>query len=222
MGNSSAIVAALVGAVTTGVLGNYLVQRWQRQSWFAQQRQLFHQQELDELKDLYDEISERGEARLTSMRRLVAVLLDDPPELEKALDEYRNQLTLWNSALRSFFPPITLHYGWHKTLQLENEIHANFVAVGRLLEQQVRLVKGGGKPLSANRTVLQTRLNLQAGALSEFYQDLANGVAKRRDEVLNGKRHWYRSGGLSHFSTSDLIKALFTSNVDGFNVVRPA
>ena len=56
MGNSSAIVAALVGAVTTGVLGNYLVQRWQRQSWFAQQRQLFHQQELDELKDLYDEI----------------------------------------------------------------------------------------------------------------------------------------------------------------------
>lgn len=222
MSSSSGVLAALTGAATTGIIGNYLVQRWQRRSWLAQQRQLFHQQELDELKQLYDQISERAETRLISMRRLVAVLQDGASELEKALDNYREQLTLWNSSLRSFYPRITIHYGWHKTRYLEDEIHGNFVSIGQSLEGLVRVSKAGGTPSAAEKSNLQARLNQQAGLLSGFYEDLANGVEKRRDEVLNGKRHSYKSGALRFFTTGELIKALFVSDVDRFDVVRPA
>jgi hypothetical protein len=222
MATLSAIAAALTGAITTGVIGNYLVQRWQRRSWFAQQRRLFNEQELSELKRLYEQLTYRAEARLTSMRRLLAVIQDSDSEVQKALDAYREQLTLWNSALRSFYPTITLHYGWSKTLQLENEIHGSFVKTGRALERLIRVVFQGAKPSGADKIVIQRALDAQAGRLSAFYLELANGIEKRRDEVLNGRRHFYRSGSFHYFSTSDLVKALFTSDVDGFNVIRPA
>jgi hypothetical protein len=222
MATLSAVAAALTGAITTGVVGNYLVQRWQRRSWLAQQRQLFHENELNELKRLYEQVTERAEARLTAMRRLIAVLEDGSPELEKALDEYREQLTLWNSALRSFYPTITIHYGWNKTLQLEQDIHGQFVKIGQRIEHLVRSVRSGNKAAAAEKNSVRTALNAQAGRLSSYYLALANGLEKRRDEVLNGKRHTYRSGAFHYFSTGDLVKALFTSDVDGFNIVRPA
>jgi len=218
----SGVAVALTGAITTGIIGNYLVQRWQRRSWFAQQRQLFHEQELAELKRFYEQVTQTAEARLFAMRQLAAVLPDGNAEVERARDEYRKQLTVWNSSLRSFFPTVTLHYGWSMTLRLENEIHANFVDVGRSLERLVRGVLMGAMPSVADRTAVARALNGQAGKLSSFFEAIADGLENKRDEVLNGKRHTYRSGALNHFSTRDLIKALFTSDVDGFNVVRPA
>jgi hypothetical protein len=220
--NAQNILTVLAGAITTGVVGNYLVQRWQRRSWFEQQRQLVHQQELDELKKLYNDITEKAEARLHAMRRVLSTMGDDEEQLRKALEEYRRQLAIWNSSLRSFFPPVTQHYGWHTTLELENEVHGRFVSIGRSLEQAVRLALNGKAPPTRVTGTLQTLLNSQAGLLSTFYQKLARGLESRRDEVLNGKRHTYRSGAFYHFTTSDLIKALFTAHVDSFDVVRPA
>ena len=39
---------------------------------------------------------------------------------------------------------------------------------------------------------------------------------------MAGKRYKYDDAGLRHFSTSDLIKALFVSDVSSFNVISPA
>ncbi len=70
----AAIWPILVGAIVTGIVGNFLVQRWQLRTWRAQQRQLGYQAELEELKKLLDEISKRSADRYNAMRWLISSL----------------------------------------------------------------------------------------------------------------------------------------------------
>lgn len=219
----SNLIGVLVGGAMTAVVGNFLIQKWQRRNWFDQQRQLIRQQEVEELKAVLEAVTRLADARLHSMRALVNALKDPSQAVvEGAVDAYRKQVMDWNSNLRSFYPMITLHCGYSETLSLERDVHGGFVAAGKALELAVRVRRTGAVIPTHIVGQIQAGLNAQGGRLSTFYQTLANSLERHRNELVYGRRHDYKDGSLSHFSTSDLIKALFTSDVDGFNVVRPA
>lgn len=218
-----ALVSVLAGAIVTGILGNYLVQRWQLRSWYDQQRQLAHQQELADLKKLIDDLSTRADARVHAMRMLARALLEPAPEtMQERLTAYRAELAAWNTSLNSFFTRLTLHFGYGVTLDLEKSIHARFVAIGQEIEAQVRARSSGHAIDHARIGAIMGQLDAQHGRLGTFYRGLVEGLQVRREQIMFGKRYHYTQTDLSHFSTRDLIKALFAPDVDQINVVRPS
>lgn len=217
------IVTVLAGATVTALGGNYLVQRWQQRNWYAQQRQIVHQQELSEMKRLFDDLSLAADTRLFAMRRLLgSVGNPDSDRMPKTLESYRKEIADWNSQLHSFFARTNLYYGWTPTKKLEEEVHGGFRDTGQWLERLVRLRLAKKPVVARDVRAVSAMLDGQAGKLDEFYNVLMTRLQTRREEIMDGRRYRYEYGGLDHFSTGDLIKALFVSDVGGFYVVRPA
>ena len=213
----------IIFTAIAGLIANLVVHRWQRKNWFEQQRQLIHQQELSELKALFDKLTTLADARLDAMRSLNEALNDPIMELlEVRLEDYRQQVKDWNRSLRSFYPTTTQHYGYSITLELENEIHHGFYVCGVSLETAIRRRRDGHPSSPETVSAIRAALNKHAGHLSNFYAKLDQGMADRREEILYGIRYYYAEKDLGHFSTNDLVKALFISDVGSLYVVRPA
>lgn len=217
------LATVITGALVTVVGGNYLVQRWQQRNWYAQQRHLVHQQELAEMKLLFDELSLVADQRLFAMRRLLgAVANPQSDRVAVTLENYRKEIANWNCRLHSFFARTTLYHGWTITKALEDNVHGGFRTVGQRLERVVRMRLRKETIDEMDIIELSDALDGQAGVLDGFYNSLMTHLQDRREEIMAGKRYKYDDSGLSHFSTSDLIKAFFVSDVSSFYVIRPA
>lgn len=215
------ILPVLIGALVTAVLGNFLVQKWQLRTWREQQRQLGLQAELEEMKKLLEEITAKAADRHNAMRRLLSSLAPETrTNFERALTEYQNQVATWNAALNSFYVRIRLTVDYVMTLRFEREVHRRFYEAGIALEEVVRSRRDGVKSNWSDLTEPRERLNYLQGSLYVFLRDLTDHIEKRRDEIFFGKKLYYRTHNLREYSLLELIKALFTSNVDAFYVVR--
>jgi uncharacterized protein YukE len=219
----NAIFAVLVGAIVTGVVGNFLVQRWQLRSWREQQRQLGYQAELQELKSLLGEISTKAADRHNAMRRLVGSLAPQSrAETGAALADYQQQVTIWNATLNSFYVRIRLAVDYAATLRFEHDVHNSFVEAGRSIEDVLRLRADGDKPNWSDLIDPKDRLNGLQGKLFSFLRDLTDEIERRREEIYFGKKLPYTVENLGEYTTLELIKAFFTADIDSFYVIRTA
>lgn len=218
------IWSVAVGAIITAIVGNALVQRWQLRSWYAQQRQIGYEKELSELKALLDELSKGCDARLSAMRQLTYALY--PGSSLSITDEvvaYRVVVKNWNSALSSYYTRLALYVRRSMAYRLEREIHKEFVIAGRALEILVRGQLESRVPSSRSTVaVVEDRLNEVQAAIISFSDDLLAAVIDRRSEISVGRRVYYLSGNIAEYSTFELVKALFVSDVKSLYVVRPA
>lgn len=218
-----AIIPVLVGAVVTAVLGNFLVQKWQLRSWREQQRHLGHQAELEEMKSLLAEITSRAASRHNAMRRLIGSLAPQSRgNFEEALSDYRSELAAWNAALNSLFVRIRLAMSYAETVRFERDIHALFVDAGVSIEQVIRARESGVQPNWSDLIDPKEKLNRLQGQLFSFLRDLADTVEARKEEIYFGKKLSYSKDNLEEYSLLELVKALFSADVDGFYVVRSA
>jgi len=176
-----AIVTVILTFLLTGIIGNFLVQRWQHRNWLNQQRFLGEEREYLALKSLWEELAGLSGKRLSRMRRLL-VILDRPDDqfIRKRLSDYDDILGKWNDSLTSFYVRLTL-YATH-TLQhrLEHEIQIAFLRVGSSLE---RLVKGRLESGSvSSKAVEQVRSEMDeiSGQLFAFDRDILNVVRAQK------------------------------------------
>ncbi|MDR6288451.1 MULTISPECIES: hypothetical protein [Inquilinus] len=219
----AAIWPILVGAIVTGIVGNFLVQRWQLGVWRAQQRQLGYQAELEELKKLLEEISTKSADRHNAMRRLIGSLApNSSQDSNEALTTYREQLFIWNGALNSIYLRIRLAVDYSRTLRFEREVHQRFYHAGQSIEQVLRERASGASPNWSDLIEPKARLNSVQAATYAFLRDLTDIVEHRREEIYFGRRLPYSESSLGEYSFLDLVKALFVSRVDRFYVIRPS
>lgn len=219
----NAIFPVLVGAIVTGIVGNFLVQRWQLRSWREQQRQLGYQAELDELRSLLGEISTKAADRHNAMRKLVGSLAPDSRiERGVALAEYQNQVAIWNTSLNSFYVRIRLAVDYATTLRFERDVHKVFVEAGSLIEQVIRSRMDGVESNWSDLTEPKNKLNQLQGHLFSFIRDLTDDIERRREEIYFGKKLEYAIPNLGEYSTLELIKALFATDVEALYVLRSA
>src|SRR5260221_5193275 len=175
----SAIFPVLVGAIVTGVVGNFLVQRWQLRSWREQQRQMGYQAELEELKSLLGEISTKAADRHNAMRRLVGSLAPQSrAETGAALADYQQQVTIWNATLNSFYVRIRLAVDYGATLRFERDVHRFFVEAGRSIEQVLRSRAGGVETNWSDLIEPKEKLNVLQGKLFSFLRDLTDEIER--------------------------------------------
>ena len=216
-----AILATIVGALITGLVGNWLVQKWQLRNWFAQQRHSANYEELLQLTALFDEIAKSASARLNVMRALLNDIRSGADHRD-SLDAYKIAISSWNVSLHSWFARITFLIDWDTTLDLEQGLHAHFVRVGSQLEALVRATRQTASISNYQISQVDSSLNSVAGQMDRFLKRVLAFTQERRDIVRNGRKIYYISGSLSEFSTLDLVKSLFVSDVDSFNIIRPS
>lgn len=219
----AAVWSVLVGAIVTGIFGNFLVQRWQLMTWRIQQRQLGYQAELEDLKKLLEEISIKSANRHNAMRYLIGSLApNSSQDGDEALVAYKEQLAIWNGSLNSIYVRIRLAVNYDYTIRFEKNVHDRFYRAGQAIEQVLRRRTSGASPNWSDLIEPRAQMDRVQGATYTFLRDLTDIVEHRREEIYFGRRLHYKAAFLREYSLLELVKAVFTSRVDCFYVIRPA
>lgn len=214
-------LSIVVGFVLTGLIGNRLVQAWQARNWLLQQRFLGQEKEYVGLKELADEIVSLLSVRIYHMRRLnraIATGVDE--DVVSNLKEYDDILKRWNERLPSFYIRLTMLADYDLALCLEDSIQADLVRVGADIEYLAAKHKISA-PINKNQSSrIVSDLNKIQGSSISFNKHLLNVLHSRRVDVYFGKRIPFSPENLQHFSSWQLIKALFIRDVNSLSVVR--
>jgi hypothetical protein len=204
------VAIAIVTFVLTGLVGNFLVQKWQQRNWLTQHRLIGAEKQLKELQAVFDEIVSLGAARNFRLRRVVRHKLGGEPSLSEVRRQYDESVVKWNDRLTSFSTRLTWYAGYSQFAEvLEGNVQEAFVAMGEKLEMAVtHLVKH--EPIPARlKQQLEGMSNAMSGRLFNFSRDLLRLLIERQDEAYQGKKVPLARETLELFSTWQLCKALF-------------
>lgn len=213
-----ALLATVVGALLTAVLGNRLVQFWQQRNWIHQQQFSGLEKEYVALKGLSDALIKDCGSRLSSMRSLVSALRRGG--FQDELEAYRLVLSTWNGSIHAYYAQLTFQLKWDCATHLEHRVHDKFVEAGVEIESAIRNLSVGKPVRRGQFNSLDIRLNEIAGEIADFSRVLVRSTEERRQEVFYGRKLAYTKSDIVMFSNFDLIKLLFVSDIDGFSVVR--
>jgi hypothetical protein len=217
----TAIVTIVVTFILTGVIGNWLVQRWQHNNWLRQHRFLGVAKDQESLRQIFEEISQSAGARLWQMFRLVkGIGRFEEQELRSRVSEYEKALSQWNEKLNIFYAKLTLYSKYDYTSRLEWDIQARFVENGVRIERLVRKRLDGHAIRSQDIVAALDGLNALQAIIFNFNRDLLRIVQAQQEIAYYGVRVKFSHDTLDLFPTWQLFKALFVSRIESLSVVR--
>lgn len=186
-----------------------------------QQRFLGQEKEYVALKELADEIASLLGVRIFHMRRLNRVLPGaSANRVDLVLQEYDEVLKHWNERLPSFYIRLPMLAPDGLAQRLENTMQAELVKIGASIESLVAKRKAG-EPVSKTLTNrIENDLNVVQGRSISFNKYLLGVMHSRRTDVYYGKRFEFSPQNFKHFSTWNLVKALFVRDINSLSVIR--
>jgi len=216
----SSVLSVIVGFLLSGLIGNWLVQRWQARNWLHQQRFLGQEKEYTALKELADEIATLMGARLYHMQRVAFTLAASRTELLTGrLIDYEAAVVKWNERLTSFYVRLALLSSSELVYRLERTIHTRFQQTGQRLDRLIQARQGGGSiNTGAVSEITKELTKIQINALG-FNKTVLGIVEKRKSEVYFGIRLRFSWTTMKRFSTWQLVKALFVRDVNSLSIL---
>jgi hypothetical protein len=205
-----ALLTVVVSFVLTGLVGNWLVQRWQQRNWLTQHSLQRAEKQIEQLRALIDEILRLGDARNYRTRRVVLQLnSEDSAKFERTKEDYDQAVVNWNDRFNSMCVGLTMYAAYQPyTERLEGIIQPLFVSVSEKVEVAIGMRANGPVPRSliAQRNV---DLNEISGMLFEFGRDLVRLLLNKQQEAYEGELIFFSKANLGLFPTWYLLKALF-------------
>lgn len=212
----------MLSFVLLTVVGNLLLQRWQHRTWVRQQQFLGQEKEYIALRELFPDLSSAIAIRLYQTNRLFwALKSQELDTVDERLVSYDSAVSQWNEKLGSFYARLTIYAHYSFTKALEDTIHNHFQSIGTQLEAAVRRRRTGKQFLAAEVAQITKRLRTLAAAHAIFSRNLLRAIEDKRKHVYFGRNVEYTIHNISKFSTWELVKALFASNVNSYAVIRP-
>jgi hypothetical protein len=213
------LLPVIVGFILTGIIGNWLVHRWQSRSWLAQQRFSGNEKEYHALKDLADEIAMLlGERIYITQRLLLCMKNTDTEKFTARLADYDDVVKRWNIRLTSFYVRLSLLTDEGFSISLERKIQQRLVEVGNTISKFIGLEKRNIDKQELIR-INELLIAVQAAA-TNFNRRLLNAVLNRKKVLYEGEIFKFSVENLDKFSTWFLFKAIFARDVNSLAVVR--
>ena len=210
--------AVILSFLLTGVVVNFLIQRWQHRNWVNQQRFLGAEKTYESMKATADEISISASKRLSAMFRVTFALDQSDERLEERRKIYSDALDEWNQKINSFYYKTTLFFGWSMTKRLEDDLNAQLVSAGALIEASIRKREHKSDEPTGKKEILKRLYSIQ-GMLGAFNRDMLRSVMHQQAATYQGVEINYSVRNLVFLSTWQLFKMLFITRVDDFRVV---
>lgn len=214
------IMSIVISFVLVTIVGNFLMQRWQQNSWLRQQQFLGQEKEYAALRDFFPELSGAIGSRLYLSKRLFSALQSkDIDFVEVTLRDYDNAITSWNEAIGRFYAQLTIYVNYEYTSKLESTIHLPFQTIGTMLEQGVRARRQGTFIATQDKHQIEDILRGLNVANAQFNRNLLRTIDEKRKSVYFGRQLEYTETNLSKYSTWELIKALFAGDVNSYAII---
>jgi hypothetical protein len=208
----TAIVTVMLTFLLTGILATRLSQAWQTRNWVSQQRLADKEDQYRALEGIFDEVATLASKRQHKMVRLLSVITgEDDLLIRTRFAEYDTALVEWNERLNTLYAKLTIHLRWRFTKRLEDEIHANFVWAGDILERitKRRLARLQIEPEELVSLLL--RLNQLQGKIFALNRDILRVLLEQKAELYVDKMPTVHT--LDRFPTWELFKALFKPRI---------
>ena len=216
------ILTAIASFLLTGLIGNWLLQRWQQNNWLHQQRVQAAIKEYDELRKVIDELMALSSARLYRTRRLTLNLRTaSQDKLQEIFEDYAKSVTAWNDKFQSVCVGIRVFVNYNFSIRVENEIQTQFVNISQHLDALVAKAKTNqiASPTSVGK--LNAEMNSLSGRLEETSTELIKLLHEKQRYAYEGQRIPFTKENLHLFSRWYLFKALFKSIKSPQPVSRP-
>jgi hypothetical protein len=218
---ATAVITVLLTFLFTGLVANWLIQKWQQRNWVNQQRFLGEQKEYENLKELCEEIIWCSGKRITRMRRLSSILRHpDEKTVRSRLDSYDDVLVVWNEKLNSFYARLTFYAAHEMSWRLEEDVQRRFVSIGGELDKMTRSRLAGNIPTARQVAHIEAALNNVYGGLLTYNRSLLRMLEIQKTKTYYGTRLDLNKENLKHFPTWELIKGLFKARVHHLTIVR--
>src|SRR6266536_2574228 len=133
-----ALFTVIISFVLTSLVGNRLVQGWQRRNWLAQHTLESAEKNLDELGKIINEILVLGDARYFRTLRVTWYLnSSDTESFCRVKQEYDQAVVNWNDHLNSLKVRLRMYVDYHYTDILE-AIQARFCEISTRVDSAIR------------------------------------------------------------------------------------
>ncbi len=211
------IITAIVGFLLTGVLGNYLIQKWQLRNWLTQQKFSSIEKEYSEIKELAEEFSKISNERLFSMRAVLYSLKINDKQLHKTRkNEYRDSIKTWNQKYGYFSAKLPFLMSQLQTQYFDEQIHKQLVAASSLLDNAISN-KSSTPTINAKIENILIEVNR---ACIKLTNEILQAAKRKHMSIHKETKLPYDSHSIEKYSIWQLIKALFIKDVNSFSVVR--
>jgi len=215
-----AILSVIIGGAITAILGNWLVQRWQQNNWSLQQRQSLKTAEIEEIKRLAADIHSHTSQRIIHTRLVFSDLKEGSPRLQKSLEDYRGSVLEWNKSLGRLFSSISLLKSYSDSVYFERAVHKRFYKTSQIVDACLRTQNP--RPIGPYEEERVSKNLAQIhGEVLDFNRDLLRQTLEIRKNLLEGRRIDYLDADFEELTTLELIRLLFTKDVNSSYVTRP-
>ncbi len=218
------IISIILTFLLTGWIGNRLIYRWQHRNWTNQHILLGLEKQYLALTQLCDELANLSSKRLWRMRRLHAVCSDaDAQKIQERLHDYDAIMSEWNEKFSSMSVRLALYTsGSVMHSELETDLQPSFVEMGLKLERLAKSRLKGDEKNIRLLNELRRDFDRISRQLFVFNRSLLRAVETQRARTYYGVKVELTAANLDHFSTWELLKALFKPGVQPFSIVRSA
>lgn len=139
----------VAGVLLTGGVGGLFAHYFQSRAWANQRATTNRDQKRGQAIAFYEELSSRLDRRLYRMKRVIWALRGHQQEggrgrLDEAIDAYEDVLAEWNESINSTLARCEIYFGAEVRNVLENRIHEDFAAAGRVIDIAIGRVRAAG------------------------------------------------------------------------------
>lgn len=210
------IISTIIGFVLTGLIGNYLVQKWQLRNWLTQQKIAAVEKEHIELKELAETFSAFANERIFSMRAALYSLKTEDKELKtQRTEEYRESIKNWNQKYGYFSAKLPLLMSQAHTQDFDKKIHRKMVETSILIDKAI-----AKKKAPSNANLIEHKLIEINKHTIILTNEILQSSRQKRNSIHEKVTLSYNIENIEKYSTWQLIKALFIKNVNSFSIAR--
>ncbi|MBP2153412.1 hypothetical protein [Erwinia rhapontici] len=196
------LITAITTLVFTGVVGNKIIIKFQRDNWLYQQKFQNNEKDLKEFEKVVAEINSLVSSRISRMRIYIDEKVSNDGKVEDATRAgYINIKNEWNDKINNFYHFLYTNESTDLSMYLEKEIQEIFVSIHNDMRQ--------ADISELKKTKTMNKLNLLSNKSSNLMKLMEERKRQKRSSIYDETRIFFTKENLDEFPTLFMLKALF-------------
>ena len=181
-------VNIILSFIFVTIIGNALISAWQHNNWLWQQRFEKKSANINNLKEMFDDLVQlSSKRRYVMLRAVYAIKSGKREKIDEVRTQYDEVVKEWNLRLNEFLIKLVFHVGEDEMQRLEHDISRKFTDLGARIEKLIRDPKQSNRALLNN---LENCLNVLNNEIFRLNRDIYRAIINtQRKEIFSEEYH---------------------------------